>query len=487
MSAAGRIGEGLGELDAEVFSAIASSPSPLLDATMRPLSAVADHSKLWMLIAAGLGASGRPSLQRGAVRGLATLAVTSLVANQVSKRIHPRVRPATDLVSLKRLRRQPTSSSFPSGHSASAAAFAIGVGVENRNAGYLLSGLAAAVGLSRVVTGAHYPGDVLAGFALGAGIAVLGSRLVPPLEDGRIIIPPPSVVDAPGRPNGEGLVILVNPASGDGTGERVLTRIREELPAAEIIELGEGDDIEQLAAGAASRAEVLGVGGGDGTVATVAAAALRAGKPLAVFPAGTFNHFAKDISCETVEHTVKAIRGGRVTRVDALWLNDEKLILNTSSIGAYPDYVRAREDYQQGLSRPAATARAALKVLTESDAVTVTVNGVPHSIAFSLIGNSVYGSPGFIPGRRVRLDDGLIDVRFLEEGHRLATVRLVLSLLSGRIQNSHIYQSMQVPELLIESDAPIRVAHDGEEGDETTRAHFRMRYRALMVYGKSVV
>ena len=50
------------------------------------------------------------------------------------------------------------------------------------------------------------------------------------------------------------------------------------------------------------------MGGGDGTVSCAAGIALDAGVPLAVFPGGTFNHFAKDIGCDTVAKTVAAIR-----------------------------------------------------------------------------------------------------------------------------------------------------------------------------------
>src|ERR1700754_1103232 len=87
------IGRGLGTLDREVFDAVAESPSPLLDAAMPRLSRAADHSKLWLAIAAGFVAVGRPSAQRGAARGTLALAVTSLVTNQVAKRIWRRERP----------------------------------------------------------------------------------------------------------------------------------------------------------------------------------------------------------------------------------------------------------------------------------------------------------------------------------------------------------------------------------------------------------
>ena len=149
-----QIGQGLGTLDREVFEAIAESPSPLLDATMPRLSRAADHSKLWLAIAAALAALGGPSARRGAARGVLSLAVTSLFTNQVAKRVWRRPRPNRLSVPLaRRGRRSPTSNSLPSGHSASAAAFAVGVGLESPPLGLALALLAGLVGLSRVATG----------------------------------------------------------------------------------------------------------------------------------------------------------------------------------------------------------------------------------------------------------------------------------------------------------------------------------------------
>ncbi|TWS22463.1 phosphatase PAP2 family protein [Tsukamurella sputi] len=478
--------EGLSDLDRRLFDAVAESPSPLLDLTMRPLSVAADHSKLWMVLAAGLGFGGLSS-RRGAVRGLCSLAVTSLIVNQGLKRIYPRRRPVFDGVPLKRARRQPTSTSFPSGHSAAAAAFAIGVGLENRTAGYALAGLAGAVGLSRIATGAHYPGDVLAGFAVGAGVAVAGARLVPPVDDSRTMTPEPTVERIATDPDGAGLVVVLNPASGDGTGTRVAEEIRRTLPKAEIVELDKDSDIDAIAADVAERARFLGVAGGDGTVATLAAHAVAADKPLAVFPAGTFNHFAKDIGAETVSAVVDSVRNGRIAHVDVVWLNDEKLLLNTASIGAYPEFVRARTRYQRRrIGRVAATVRAMRRIMRDTAPVAVRIEGKPATVSFFFLGNSMYGAPSFVPGRRSRLDDGVLDVRYLEDGHRNATTRLLVSWISGRIRNSKVYRELQAPVVTIEAEEPFRVAHDGEAGELHTRARFRVDYRALRVFGTSL-
>ena len=151
---------------------------PLLDAALPRLTHAADHGLLWWGVAAGLAATGTPG-RRAAVRGLASLGIASAVANVPAKLLTRRTRPyLLQVPQSRRLARQPTTTSFPSGHSASAAAFAVGVAMEVPAAGAVVGVLAAAVAYSRVYVGVHYPGDVLAGVALGAGSALLTAKAV---------------------------------------------------------------------------------------------------------------------------------------------------------------------------------------------------------------------------------------------------------------------------------------------------------------------
>lgn len=162
-------------VDRAVYGAVATTPTPSLDAAMRRLSRAADHSKLSIASSLLLATAGGPGGRRAAVRGLASVAATSAVVNLLVKPLGRRRRPdrAQEGVPPARQVAMPRSRSFPSGHSAAAVAFASGAGSELPAASMPLHVLAALVAYSRVHTGVHYPGDVIAGVLLGSVIADL--------------------------------------------------------------------------------------------------------------------------------------------------------------------------------------------------------------------------------------------------------------------------------------------------------------------------
>ena len=139
------------------------------------LSQAANHSKISIGLALALALAGGRNGTRAAVRGMASVGVTSAVVNLAFKPLVRRRRPDRQgLFAVGRPRvRMPTTRSFPSGHTAAAFAFATGVGRELGWAGPPLYALASVVGYSRVHTGVHYPLDVIVGALAGVALGEL--------------------------------------------------------------------------------------------------------------------------------------------------------------------------------------------------------------------------------------------------------------------------------------------------------------------------
>ena len=146
-----------------------------LDRALVRITQAANYSRLWLLIAGGLAANGGRQGQRAAARGIIAIVIAAGVANGPAKLLVRRRRPFWS--SRPTLIGMPRSTSFPSGHSAAAFAFATGACAELPVLAPVLVPLAGTVAYSRVHAGVHYPSDVVAGGAIGIGSGVLAAGL----------------------------------------------------------------------------------------------------------------------------------------------------------------------------------------------------------------------------------------------------------------------------------------------------------------------
>jgi membrane-associated phospholipid phosphatase len=244
-------------LDRMLLRAVSRLPGGNHDDLFRRLSAAANHGKLWFGVAGAMALfPGKP--RRAALHGLIAQGVASAVTNVVFKTLLPRARPLPEHLPVFRfVNPQPTSSSVPSGHSASAAAFAVGVGLVQPAIGAALAPFAAGVAYSRVHTGAHWPSDVLFGSAIGAGAAVITRKWWPV----RPPFPPTSRTPAGAAhlPGGEGLSISVNTLGGSYAPE-TLEALQDVFPLAHIHEIAGNEDVATEIAAAAARPGVKALG-----------------------------------------------------------------------------------------------------------------------------------------------------------------------------------------------------------------------------------
>lgn len=480
-------------LDQRAFDAVAAARLTGFEYVLPRLSRIADHSVLWIGIAGGLAVTRQPRLRRAALRGVFALGLASPIANFAGKQMFRRGRPLIELSGLPtsvghgtripsaRVRwRVPTSPSFPSGHSAAAAAFTGALMMEApKPVTVPVAAAAAGVAFSRVYTGAHYPGDVLAGLALGA-IAAATTRLVWPTRPapaGAVWSMPAEAVPGVSE-DGAGVVVVVNQGAGGGDLTRTLN---SELPAAEIIEADE--DLGKVLREAADRATVLGVCGGDGTVNAGAEVALERGLPLLVIPGGTLNHFSRAIGLETAKDAIAAYRSGGVVRVDVA-CGGERLFLNTASFGAYTELVDMRTRLESRLGKWPALAVAAVRVLRHTEPTEVSVEGRRLRVWFAFIGNCRYGSYGVAPTWRRHLADGLLDVRLIGAKRHISKARAVAALLVGHLHLMPDYKAWRATSLRVGgAEGPLRFACDGEIRTIEEPIEITKRRAGLAVFG----
>ncbi|MDT3438016.1 MULTISPECIES: bifunctional phosphatase PAP2/diacylglycerol kinase family protein [unclassified Pseudofrankia] len=476
----------VGAADRALFGAIAAA-RPIADPLLPRLSHAADHGLLWWGVAGALGMT-RGRRRRAAGRGLVALGLASAVTNGPAKMIFRRGRPVNHAVPLvRRPHRQHLSFSFPSGHSASAAAFATAVALDAPKVAAPVGALAGLVAFSRVYIGVHYPSDVVAGAALGAACALATTKVMPRRSwepaRGR-----PASASVPALPDGEGLTVVVNASSGTGgwlgQAPDVAGQLRAELPLAKVVEVGPHDDLEEALDEAAASCLVLGVAGGDGTVSAAAARALAHGLPLAVFPVGTLNHFAADLGLATgIADTARAIREGcavavdvgRLEGVDAAGERFDGVFLNTASLGGYAHMVAIRERLEKRFGKWPAMVVALAWVLRNDPPIEVDITvfdptgptrtraarrgvkdaplGVGWPMTASVpaglerrrlwllfVGNGNYRPPGFAPTYRSRLDEGLLDLRLVDGASPFSRARLVVAVLTGQLRRSRVYE-----------------------------------------------
>ncbi|HZR95947.1 MAG TPA: diacylglycerol kinase family protein [Gaiellaceae bacterium] len=198
--------------------------------------------------------------------------------------------------------------------------------------------------------------------------------------------------------------LLVNPRAGDSspTADELADAARER--GIETRVLARGDD--PAAAARDSRADVLGMAGGDGSLGAVAQVAIERDLGFVCVPFGTRNHFARDVGLDRDDPfaALAAFGSGREVRVDAARVGD-RVFLNNVSLGVYAGLVHRRERHRRR-REALARMRALLAVARHRHRLHAYVNGEPTVARVLLVGNNRYDLSFFTLGVRERLDEG---------------------------------------------------------------------------------
>jgi diacylglycerol kinase family enzyme len=258
-------------------------------------------------------------------------------------------------------------------------------------------------------------------------------------------------------------VLFVNPRSGDDrpSAEELVAEARARGVGVHV--LGEGEDVEALAREA--DADVLGIAGGDGSLAPVAGVAIERGLPFVCIPFGTRNHFARDLGLDRDDPiaALGAFVEGRERRVDVGRYGD-RLFLNNVSLGDYAQLVHRREEHRRR-REALARARAWLILLRDRGSPPVfSIDGEPVQARIVLVANNAYSLDVLSLGERERLDDG----------------RLHLYVAGGLTPGT--WEERAGTRFSV--DTPLghaRAAVDGEPAELDTPVEFRIEPRALHV------
>jgi diacylglycerol kinase family enzyme len=289
------------------------------------------------------------------------------------------------------------------------------------------------------------------------------------------------------------ITVLLNPAAGlkheEAMPERLSDLFAQAGSPARIVLLGFGTDAAQEVRSAIhTGAAAVVAAGGDGTIRSVAAGLVGAHTPLGVLPLGTFNHFAKDLGIPLdLERAVGTIVALHHMSVDVGAVND-RIFVNNSSIGIYPDIVAAREDLRrQGHRKWAAFALATGRILRQYRGVRVRLEvGTLTKTAvtpFLFVGNNEYQVEGIRLGSRARLDGGRLYAYLAPRLRGSDLPKLLALALAGRAMNNQGLESFATVDLEVETPAmrTVRVALDGEVTFITAPLRYRILPRALRV------
>jgi diacylglycerol kinase family enzyme len=220
-------------------------------------------------------------------------------------------------------------------------------------------------------------------------------------------------------PRSERPVLFINPRSGGGTAGRVHLAERAQERGAEVVVLGPDQLLEDgLKEAVAAGADALGMAGGDGSMATVAASAIEHDLPFICIPAGTRNHFARDlgVNWHDVQGSLGAFSDPLERRIDVAEVNG-RVFLNNVSLGIYGEAVRHSEYRDAKLRTLAETVNDVLGPGGAADDLHLTDDrGREHTQpAVVLVSNNPYAFEGPLAhGGRPSLNGGVLGVVVLD-------------------------------------------------------------------------
>jgi undecaprenyl-diphosphatase len=458
--------------DRRLFDWLTRTERRWADRQLLTLSTAANRSMLWLGVAALLALADGDRGKRAARRGVTAIAITSTLVNLPLKYFARRDRPAARRRDRPLPLAMPGSFSFPSGHAASAFAFATAVAQEEPRALPAILPLASAVAYSRVHLRVHYPLDVLAGAAIGAAMGFASGAV---LEAGRSWWVGLGPVADELRPQTKRLVLVTSPNAGK---EQKLTRARRAMATYGLtvqaeIGVSELSQLSSLLSRNGEPPPIVVAAGGDGTVGAVANALVGSNAVLGVLPLGTSNDFARSIGVPlSPESAVRLLARGPIHRVDAGRLTGDgagpRHFVHAAATGLNVAFARfaTRADLRERLGRLTYAVAAAL-ALRERPVFDCHIDFGDHREDLSLVHLSVINAPvfgGFLDLRipDVAADDRTLHVLMIEHLPLRRLIRSALYPAIGVHRRIRGFRIVPASQVTVRPVRPMDVTLDGE-------------------------
>jgi diacylglycerol kinase family enzyme len=294
------------------------------------------------------------------------------------------------------------------------------------------------------------------------------------------------------------VVVLWNSASGWQDDRREAARVKQTVTESGVPlrfeRMGKGSDIaarsRKLARG---EPKVLVAAGGDGTINAVAHAVVNTHHALGVIPAGTLNHFARDLAIPlNVEDAAQSLVNGHEIKVDVGTVNG-RLFVNNSVLGLYPVYRAARDAYERkGLganrfTRFIAVLRSLVRVLVHMPSYRLHLmledgRSVHIETAFVLVANNEHEVEHWNIGHRQYLDQGHLWIYVLKQCNRWGLCGFFLRFLLKRFSRHDAFDIYKARSVRVEARVRhLKVSLDGEIARLETPLEFRSLPGALRV------
>ncbi len=280
-------------------------------------------------------------------------------------------------------------------------------------------------------------------------------------------------------------VLLLNPNAGDGKVERFGLLDACTSRGIKAIVLRPGDDLRSLAVTAVEQgADVIGMAGGDGSLAAVAAVAAHRRIPFVCVPAGTRNHFALDLGIRRDDpvEALEAFGPAREGLVDLASVND-RVFLNNVSLGLYATMVASEAYRAEKLKTAAETIQQRLGPKAPPyDLHLQGPDGPIDEPQVVEVSNNPYVLTSLTSfGERARMDTGTLGVVTLRVVDPNDLERLLAAERDRRFERFPGIHRWTTAQIEVGSSSPVAAGIDGESCRLTPPLRFRSLPHALRV------